>query len=110
MSLTLKQRRFVEEYLKDGNGTRAARAAGYRGSDPTLSQVSYENLRKTAVRKEISDREESQRVDNGDLADLLTLVLQETTIEVSDFETLSVLADSTTERLRAALRKLRRLP
>jgi hypothetical protein len=44
--LTLKQRRFAEAYAKTGNGTKAARLAGYQADDETLSVIAYENLRK----------------------------------------------------------------
>lgn len=47
MALTPKQQAFVEAY--DGNGTAAARAAGYKGSEQTLASVAYENLRKPDV-------------------------------------------------------------
>lgn len=48
--LTTKQRLFVESYLSNGfNATEAARAAGYKGNDNTLSSVGYENLRKPEI-------------------------------------------------------------
>lgn len=47
MALTPKQQKFVDAY--DGNGTAAARAAGYAGNDATLAQVASENLRKPEV-------------------------------------------------------------
>jgi len=43
MPRTYKQRRFVELY--DGNGVDACRKAGYKGTNHTLEQVAYENLR-----------------------------------------------------------------
>lgn len=45
--LTLRQWRFVEEYLVDLNGAAAARRAGY--SAATARQMAYENLRKRNV-------------------------------------------------------------
>lgn len=47
MALTPKQQKFVDAY--DGNGTAAARAAGYAGNDATLAQVASENLKKPEV-------------------------------------------------------------
>ncbi len=46
MALTLKQRLWVEHYLGEtnGNGTEAARRAGYRGNDDTLAHVAQDNL------------------------------------------------------------------
>lgn len=53
--LTAKQRKFIEVYA--GNGTEAARLAGYAGNDATLSQVAAENLRKPLVVEAIKSRE-----------------------------------------------------
>lgn len=47
--LTLKQKRFVEEYIKNGgNGTRAAEAAGY--SKKTCGEIAYENMKKPQIK------------------------------------------------------------
>jgi phage terminase small subunit len=46
--LTLKQIVFAQAYISTetrGNGTQAARRAGYKGNDSTLAQVAYKNLR-----------------------------------------------------------------
>lgn len=46
----MKQQLFVLHYLATGgNGTEAARRAGYKGSDATLAQVAHENLNKPEV-------------------------------------------------------------
>ena len=45
LNLTDLQRRFCEEYAVDWNGTRAARAAGYTGSDATLAATASRTLR-----------------------------------------------------------------
>lgn len=45
--LTLKQRRFVNNYLVSGNGTQAAIDAGY--SPESARQIATENLRKPSV-------------------------------------------------------------
>lgn len=47
MALTRKQQAFVDAYT--GNGTAAAKAAGYKGNDATLAQVASENLKKPEV-------------------------------------------------------------
>jgi hypothetical protein len=47
--LTLKQERFAKEYARNGNGTGAAKKAGYKGSDPALATIAWENLRKPDV-------------------------------------------------------------
>jgi hypothetical protein len=59
--LTEKQRRFVDAYMgpAQGNGTEAARLAGYRGSDDTPASVARENLRKPLIRKAVDARVEA---------------------------------------------------
>lgn len=52
--LTPKQQAFVDAYT--GNGTAAARAAGYKGNDATLAQVASENLKKPEVLAAIQAR------------------------------------------------------
>lgn len=54
MSLSLKQRKFVDAYLSEANGnaTRAAEIAGYK--DP--EQAGYENKRKQEIQAEIERR------------------------------------------------------
>lgn len=56
--LTEKQRRFVECYMGKcaGNGTAAARAAGYKGNTVTLAAVATENLRKPLIQQAIQAR------------------------------------------------------
>ena len=56
--LTLKQRRFIDAYLGPafGNGTEAARVAGYRGNDATLAVIGSENLTKPKILKAIGKR------------------------------------------------------
>lgn len=53
--LTSKQRKFVEAYA--GNGTEAARVAGYRGDENVLAQVARDNLRKPQIAEAIRKRE-----------------------------------------------------
>lgn len=54
MTLTNKQRIFVEEYLKCWNATAAARAAGY--SENTAAIIGHENLQKPNIAAEIDRR------------------------------------------------------
>lgn len=60
MSLTDKQRAFIEHYLQLWNGTEAARRAKYQGNDNTLASIASENLRKPKIREEIERRIESE--------------------------------------------------
>lgn len=53
--LTLKQRRFIEEYLRDPNATQAAMKAGY--SAKTAESIGGENLRKPRIAKILEERE-----------------------------------------------------
>lgn len=58
IALTHKQSLFVEHYIQmGGNGTGAARAAGYRGNTATLGAVAHENLNKPHIRDEIVRRQ-----------------------------------------------------
>jgi phage terminase small subunit len=53
--LTTKQQRFVDVY--DGNATKAARKAGYKGNDVTLATIGKENIRKHQIKAAIRSRE-----------------------------------------------------
>lgn len=57
--LTLKERRFVDAYLgtAGGNGTAAARAAGYAGSPKVLGIQAVRMLGKASIRAVIQSRE-----------------------------------------------------
>lgn len=54
--LNKRQRAFVAAYIGEaaGNGTLAARLAGYHGNDATLSAVAVENLRKPLIAAQIA--------------------------------------------------------
>jgi phage terminase small subunit len=60
---TEKQRRFVEEYLIDGNATRSAIAAGY--SEKTARSAGCENLTKPNIMRAIMDgrKDRSERME-----------------------------------------------
>jgi phage terminase small subunit len=51
--LTGLQSAFVDEYLKDFNGTRAADRAGYAGDDDVLAVIAHKNLNNPRVRERI---------------------------------------------------------
>lgn len=59
MLMTQKEQRFVDAYLGSaaGNGTAAARAAGYKGNARTLAVQANRMLRKADIRQAISERE-----------------------------------------------------
>jgi len=56
--LTLKQVLFTEHYIGDakGNGTEAARMAGYGGEAATLAQIACENLKRPEIAARIAER------------------------------------------------------
>ena len=56
MSLTSKQKAFVEEYLCDFNATRAAERAGYGGADNVLGAQGSRLLKNVNISKKIKER------------------------------------------------------
>jgi len=58
--LTTQQRRFVGEYLKDGNATQSAIRAGY--SNKTAEQIGYQLLQKTSVAQVIAQQQKASIV------------------------------------------------
>lgn len=61
--LTVKQDKFAREYAKDGNGTRAAIAAGY--SERSAHAIAHENLNKPEIAEEVERhrRRTAERLD-----------------------------------------------
>ena len=58
--MTLKQELFVEAYIgpANGNATKAAKIAGYKGNDHTLEVIGAENLRKPEIASRVRARVE----------------------------------------------------
>lgn len=56
--LTPKQRKFVEAYT--GNGTEAARIAGYSGDDNTLGVTAHDLLRNPKIARAIEQRQSKE--------------------------------------------------
>lgn len=52
--LTLKQKKFADEYIISGNATEAARKAGY--SKKTANRIATENLSKPVIKSYIDER------------------------------------------------------
>lgn len=64
--LSLKQKKFCEEYVISGNATEAAKKAGY--SDKTASEIGRQNLRKLEIQKyiqELTKAPQSARIATG---------------------------------------------
>ncbi|WP_183560634.1 terminase small subunit [Mucilaginibacter sp. SP1R1] len=68
--LTIKQKRFVEEYLKDFNASDAARRAGY--SEDTAYSIGYENLRKPEIKIEIDKILDALSMEAGEITKRFT--------------------------------------
>lgn len=60
---TLKQQKFTEEVLKDGNATRAARAAGYKHPN----KRGFENVVKSGIQERIQKRIEEAKVQTNEV-------------------------------------------
>lgn len=54
MKLTVKQKKFADEYIESGNATQAAIKAGYNKS--TATQIASQNLTKLNIKKYIEQR------------------------------------------------------
>ena len=77
--LTIKQRKFADEYIKTGNATQSAIKAGY--SKKTARQVGAENLTKPNIKSYIDERmkqlEEEAIADQAEVLKYLTRVLRD---------------------------------
>ncbi len=60
---TIKQQKFTEEVLKDGNATRAARVAGYKHPNVQGAQ----NLAKLSIQKRIQARLEDSKIQTNEV-------------------------------------------
>lgn len=59
MALTVKQSKFIDEYLVDLNATQAALRAGY--SEKTADRIGHENLKKLEIAQELKKRLDEQQ-------------------------------------------------
>lgn len=66
MGLTPKQKAFVDEYLKCGNATEAAKKAGY--SEQSARQMGTENLSKPSISEYIQERQ--KQIDDERIASI----------------------------------------
>lgn len=87
-SLTQKQQAFINAYIGEanGNGTQAARLAGYKGSDDTLRSVARENLTKPHIAAEIERRQQAARERAGLTLDwLVERLMRIADVNIADF-------------------------
>ncbi|HFU4055605.1 TPA: terminase small subunit [Streptococcus suis] len=85
--LTLKQQKFIDEYIISGNATYAAIKAGY--SEKTAGMVGSENLKKPYIKSAIDERLavlESQKIAKQDevLQVFTSILRQELTEEITE--------------------------
>lgn len=78
MKLTVKQRRFCEEYIKNGNATEAAKKAGY--SQSTARQIANENLTKPSIsayiKKRMDELDAAMVADTNEILKFYTSVMR----------------------------------
>ncbi len=91
--LTIKQKKFADEYIKNGNSTQSAINAGY--SEKTAAEMGYENLRKPHIKAYIDGRmkelEEEAIADQSEILKYLTRIIrdeerEEVLVNVGNFE------------------------
>lgn len=63
--LTIKELRFIEEYIRCWNGAKAARLAGY--SEKSAYDTAYENLRKPEILEQIDERLAALRMQTNEI-------------------------------------------
>lgn len=82
-NLTLKQQRFVDEYIISGNATQAAIKAGY--SKKTANRIATENLSKpvikTAIDKRNAEIQSEKTMDMQEVMELLASIARGETTE-----------------------------
>lgn len=69
--LSVRQKKLADAWLIHGNGTRAAREAGYTGTDPTLCQTASVVLRYTNVRAYIASQLAQHEITERDVRGML---------------------------------------
>ena len=108
--LTVKQRKFADEYIISGNATDAARKAGY--SEKTAGQMGAENLKKPYILNYIEERlkelEDKQIAKQEEVLKYLTSVMrgketEETLRNIGDgYQEISDIKVSAKDRIKAA--------
>ena len=115
--LTLKQRKFIDSYIKSGNATQAALDAGY--SKKTAARTGSENLYKppikAAIEKRMKEIEDSKIADATEILTLLTRIvrgqeLEEVTVAGPEGVETVKQAPSNRDKLVAAKELLKRHP
>lgn len=98
VKLTLKQKKFCEEYIKSGNATEAARNAGYRAK--SARAIGAENLTKPAIADYI--RQRLNELDAKMVADANEILKFYTSVMRGEVKDQFGLESSLSDRLKAA--------
>lgn len=108
--LTIKQKKFADEYIKTGNATQSAINAGY--SEKTARKIGSENLTKPDIKAYIDERmkklEEEAIADQTEVLKYLTRVLrdeerEDVLVNVGNFEQkIQSMKVSTKDKIKAA--------
>lgn len=115
--LTLRQRRFVDNYIKYGNASKAALEAGY--SPKTAARTGSENLHKPliaeAIERRVKELEDNKIASAAEVMHLLTRImrgeeLEEVTVSGPDGAETVKQSPSNRDKLMAAKELLKRYP
>ena len=69
--LTIKQKLWAEHNIQPRKGTKAARLAGYKGSDNVLAQVGHGNIRNPKIKNYLSKRYKEVAMSSNEVLKLL---------------------------------------
>ena len=111
--LTIKQRKFADEYIKTGNATEAYKKAGYKYSSDNMASVEgHKLLRNPKVKAYIDERmkklEEEAIADQAEVLKFLTRILrdeetEEVLVNIGNFEQeIQTMKVSAKDRIKAA--------
>lgn len=108
--LTIKQKKFADEYIISGNATQAAINAGY--SEKTARKIGSENLTKPDIKAYIDERmkklEEEAIADQTEVLKFLTRIMrdeekEEVLVNIGNFEQeIQTMKVSAKDRIKAA--------
>lgn len=108
--LTIKQKKFADEYIISGNATQAAINAGY--SEKTARKIGSENLTKPDIKSYIDERmkklEEEAIADQAEVLKFLTRIMrdeekEEVLVNIGNFEQeIQTMKVSAKDRIKAA--------
>lgn len=82
MAFTALQQAFIDFYILEKNGRKAAQLAGYKGNDVTLRAVAYENLTKPHIKAEVERRFQEQAMSANEVLSRLGDIAR---IDMSEF-------------------------